>query len=88
MTKLQELQAQLDKITTEIEVARKQEKAEALATIRAAMKAHGITAQELVAIAKKPAAIKYRNQETGDTWTGRGKEPAWIKGKDRAKFAV
>lgn len=33
-------------------------------------------------------APKYRNPETGDTWTGRGREPAWIKGKDRSDFAV
>lgn len=33
-------------------------------------------------------APKYRNPETGDTWTGRGREPAWIKGKDRDDFAL
>ena len=29
------------------------------------------------------AAAKYRNPETGGTWSGRGREPAWIKGKNR-----
>jgi DNA-binding protein H-NS len=33
-------------------------------------------------------APKYRNPETGDTWTGRGREPSWIKGKDRQDFAL
>lgn len=33
-------------------------------------------------------APKYRNPETGDTWTGRGREPSWIKGKDREEFLV
>ena len=33
-------------------------------------------------------AAKYRNPETGDTWTGRGREPGWIKGKDRDDFAL
>lgn len=33
-------------------------------------------------------APKYRNPETGDTWTGRGREPAWIKGKNRDDFAL
>lgn len=33
-------------------------------------------------------APKYRNPETGETWTGRGREPSWIKGKDRQEFAV
>ena len=33
-------------------------------------------------------AAKYRNPETGDTWTGRGREPSWIKGKNRDEFAL
>ena len=33
-------------------------------------------------------AAKYRNPETGDTWTGRGREPGWIKGKNRDEFAL
>jgi DNA-binding protein H-NS len=31
---------------------------------------------------------KYRNPETGDTWTGRGREPGWIKGKNRDNFVL
>lgn len=27
------------------------------------------------------AAAKYRNPETGQTWSGRGKEPSWMHGK-------
>ena len=33
-------------------------------------------------------APKYRNPETDDTWTGRGREPSWIKGKNRDDFAL
>lgn len=33
-------------------------------------------------------APKYRNPENGSTWTGRGKEPTWIAGKDRALFLI
>ena len=38
-------------------------------------------------------APKYRNPATGDTWTGRGRAPAWIKeaeekGKSRDKFLI
>ena len=36
----------------------------------------------------KKVAPKYRNPETGGTWTGRGREPAWIKGKNRQDFAL
>ncbi len=33
-------------------------------------------------------APKYKNPATGETWTGRGKAPKWIAGKDRSKFAI
>lgn len=42
---------------------------------------------------KKPVDPKYRNPETGDTWTGRGKPPRWISdaeasGKERSLFLI
>lgn len=33
-------------------------------------------------------APKYKNPATGETWTGRGKAPKWIAGKDRTKFEI
>jgi DNA-binding protein H-NS len=33
-------------------------------------------------------APKYKNPATGETWTGRGKAPKWIAGKDRSKFTI
>jgi DNA-binding protein H-NS len=42
---------------------------------------------------RKPVAVKYRNSETGDTWTGRGQPATWIKamesaGRKREEFLV
>lgn len=34
------------------------------------------------------AIQKYQDPETGATWSGRGKEPNWIRGKDREQFLV
>jgi len=34
------------------------------------------------------AVQKYQDPTTGITWSGRGKEPAWIRGKDRKKFLI
>jgi DNA-binding protein H-NS len=31
---------------------------------------------------------KYRDPDSGATWSGRGKEPAWIKDKDRDAFLI
>ena len=33
-------------------------------------------------------AAKFRNPESGQTWSGRGREPAWIKGKNREEFKI
>ncbi len=33
-------------------------------------------------------APKYRDPETGKTWTGRGVAPKWIAGKDREAFVI
>ena len=43
--------------------------------------------------ARKPVAAKYRNAETGDTWSGRGKAPRWLAaleaaGRRREEFAI
>jgi DNA-binding protein H-NS len=40
-----------------------------------------------------PAAAKYRDPETGETWSGRGRVPRWLKaaerrGRKREEFAV
>lgn len=31
---------------------------------------------------------RYRDPESGATWSGRGRVPRWIAGKDREQFAV
>nr|WP_291585911.1 H-NS family nucleoid-associated regulatory protein [Comamonas sp. UBA7528] len=31
---------------------------------------------------------KYHDPATGATWTGRGKEPVWIRGQDRDAFLI
>ncbi len=33
---------------------------------------------------RKPVAVKYRNSETNETWTGRGKPPTWLKAQEAA----
>jgi DNA-binding protein H-NS len=39
---------------------------------------------------KKTAAVapKYRDPKTGAEWSGRGREPGWIKGKKRERFLI
>ncbi len=59
---------------------------------RALIAEYGLTAADVFpAQGKKAASVgapKYRDPATGVTWTGRGKPPNWINGKDREQFLI
>ena len=82
----------LKAVNERIAKVRAEERGAALAQIHQLMSDYEITAAELGAkrSAKKstPGAAKYRDPDSGKTWSGRGKAPAWIAGKDRAAFAI
>lgn len=95
MSTYQELLAQRAELEKKIEAERAIERAKALTTVRELCAEHGTTADDLAPSASKgkprvTGAVppKYRDPATGQTWTGRGKEPVWIRGKDRAAFLI
>lgn len=93
MTAYKELLAQKATLDAQIEAAQAEAKAQAVAQARALIAEHGLTAADVFPRqGKKPkgsvSAPKYRDPATGATWTGRGKPPNWINGKDRAAFAL
>lgn len=75
-------------------------KTAAIAEAKAMVQQYGLTKEDVFPSAKsksgKPGKAskrsvgepKFRNPETGATWTGRGKPPKWIEGKDRASLAI
>nr|WP_180319144.1 H-NS histone family protein [Delftia acidovorans] len=72
-------------------------KTDAIAEAKAMVQQYGLTKEDVFPSAKsKPGKAskrsvgepKFRNPETGATWTGRGKPPKWIEGKDRASLAI
>lgn len=85
---LEKQQAELEK---QLEEARKAERADVIAQIRNLMSQHGLTLADLggKGAGGKPSkagagsgrkvAPKYRNAATGETWTGRGLQPKWVK---------
>lgn len=90
-----DLKAQLAALEAKVQEAKDAEVAEVLAGIRQQCADYGLTAEDIFGRARKPgaprgtvAAAKYRDPETGATWTGRGKPPRWIAGKDREAFAI
>ncbi|ACD21688.1 H-NS histone family protein [Paraburkholderia phytofirmans] len=87
-----ELLAQRRALDEQIEQARTAERGEVIETIREKMSLYQITIAELQGDSpkrvKKPVEVRYRDPDSGSTWSGRGKPPRWIAGKDRASFQV
>ncbi len=94
MASYKDLQSQIEKLQKQAEQAREKEIATVVAQIRTMMTDYGIQASDLGISSKRkrktgaPAAPKFANPQTGETWTGRGRAPKWIEGKDRTKFAI
>ncbi len=95
MTTYKELLQQREALESKIAEARKREISQAVSQVRAMVAEFGLTAQDVFPTGKARAAgsgakvaAKYRDPATGKTWTGRGKAPKWIDGKDRAKFLI
>ena len=91
MTSLQELLAQKEALEQKIAQIKKAERADALQNARSLIDTFDLTVDELFGKQKsigKAVAVKYHNPETGETWTGRGRAPRWLDGKNREDFAV
>ncbi|HEM7890657.1 H-NS family nucleoid-associated regulatory protein [Burkholderia cepacia] len=105
MATLGNIQAKIAKLQAQAEALVRKESSGALEKIHGLMQKHGITTADIesfiggktrgrklaAAAASKQgaAAVKYRDPNTGATWTGRGRAPAWIaNAKDRTKFLV
>jgi DNA-binding protein H-NS len=102
MATLNELIAQKAALEKEIESRRNQEREDAIARVRQIMSEHGLTMADLGQRASRASgsaskgskvAAKYRNAATGETWSGRGLQPKWLKaalasGKTLVDFAV
>lgn len=83
MATYQELLNQRKELEKQIEAARKQETAEVVAQIRKLMADFQLSIGDITskssAVKGSKVAPKYRNPETGDTWTGRGRQPKWVE---------
>jgi DNA-binding protein H-NS len=101
MPVLSDLMAQRAALDMQIEKARREQRAAAIEQIKSLMAEHGLTPSDLTARPRKAqskpggrkVAPKYRDQSTGDTWSGRGLQPRWLKaalaaGRKLSDFAV
>ena len=88
---LARIQQEIDKLQQEAEKVKAKEVAGVIERIKAAIAFYSLTPADLFltrgrppgkakkAAAKKvPSKAKYRDKETGKTWTGHGKRPGWF----------
>ena len=100
MSELSTLLAQKAALEKQIVKAQREQRDAAIAQIKTLMGEHGLTLSDLSTRAAKKAsaggtkvAPKYRNSATGETWSGRGLQPRWLKaaladGKKLSDFAI
>lgn len=93
-TELEQLRAEIEKAMSSLDERRK---AEARAAAEVAAREYGFSLEDVVAASPKrktKSAPKYRNpHDPRKTWTGRGRQPAWIKealaeGKSLEELAI
>ena len=93
---VEELQRQQAEIDRKIRDKQEATKKAVIDQIVAVVNQYNIPVDELVdalgglKIKRKgvKATQKFQDPVTGATWSGRGKEPLWIRGKDRSKFRI
>lgn len=96
---LEELQAHQREIDAAIRGFEKRRRADAIAELREVARKHGFPLEELVGgkpvkVAPAKGVAKYANPaDRSQTWTGRGRQPAWVKdtlaqGKPLSSLAI
>jgi DNA-binding protein H-NS len=97
MSQYAELKAQIAKLQAQADEARRTEVAQVIQEIREKVVAYGLTAQDLGFAEparrgrppkKAPLPARFRDPKSGSTWSGRGKPPKWIVGKNRERFLI
>src|SRR4051812_7684255 len=87
MANLEELLAQKASLEKQIIDAQREERTTAINQIKSLMQQFGLTLADLGGRSTPPprrtgsgkVAAKYRDPATGDTWSGRGLQPKWLK---------
>lgn len=84
MANLGELLKQREALEAQIAAMQSGARNDAIAQVRALMAEHGLTAADLTASSRKErqvttVAAKFKDPATGNTWSGRGLQPKWLR---------
>jgi DNA-binding protein H-NS len=96
MATYKELLAQKAELDAQLMQLREVERGDVIADIRQKMIDYEISIEDITGGKAKrgpskngPVAAKYRDPQSGVTWSGRGKPPAWIKNvENRDSFLI
>lgn len=97
MSQYAELKAQIAKLQAQADEARRNEVAAVIAEIKQKIAEFGLSAGDLGYAEgvkrgrppkKAPLPPKYQDPKSGATWSGRGKRPKWIVGKNPERFLI
>jgi DNA-binding protein H-NS len=91
-----ELKAQAEALAAQAEQARLEELHAVIERVLEIVAEYALTPDDVFgrrrgkrgAVGGQPVAPKYQDPKTGATWSGRGREPGWIKGKKRDRFLI
>lgn len=87
MASLQELLDKKAELERQIEATRRHERADAIAKVKALMAEQGLSIADISGKSSASrggtsggkVAAKFRNAATGESWSGRGLQPKWLK---------
>jgi len=101
---INDYESKLNELRKQQEAERKGERTQAIAAAKELIKSHDLTVSELgfsgkgapkrsLTDKRNVVAPKYVDPDSGKTWTGRGKSPAWLSaqissGRDKQEFLI
>ncbi|PQJ96920.1 hypothetical protein CXB77_05105 (plasmid) [Chromatium okenii] len=94
MSTLDELLQQQEILQQEIDAARKLERRSKIKELRASLEKYALTAEDVFpqlkpkTPVKPPLPPKYRDPNSGKTWSGAGRAPWWMKGRNYDDFLI
>ncbi|KIP17323.1 H-NS histone family protein [Burkholderia sp. MSHR3999] len=92
MPTYEELLRQRDALDAQIATVKFQARAGVIEEIKRLVAEFDIASREIFGTTRSQPRVKpptkYRNPATGETWSGRGREPAWIAGRERTAFLI
>jgi DNA-binding protein H-NS len=93
MATFKEIQNQIAELQRAAEEARAQEVQGAVEKIRTLMADYGLSMDDIAGRKKRGGNAKVLGKvafrdDQGNTWSGRGRVPGWLQGKDKEQFRV